>query len=249
MSVEEVALEGWPSNVRVFYTTRDGGHSEGPFRGFNLGLHVGDRADLVLDNRAALEGQLPKNTKIAWMDQVHGTSVVPAAECMARPITADGCWTAEPRVACAVMVADCLPVMLSDRRGDVVAAVHAGWRGLAAGVLDSAVSALNVSPDGVFAWLGPAIGKDAFEIGPEVREAFLAGDGGAGLSACFRCSPHRPGHFLADLSGLARQRLKMLRVVNVSSLSACTVSQPEQFFSYRRDGITGRMACLILRDT
>ncbi|MFK8042944.1 peptidoglycan editing factor PgeF [Congregibacter sp.] len=248
MSVEEASLEGWPDNVRVFYTTREGGHSEGPFRGFNLGLHVGDREEAVLENRAALSDHLPKDTKIAWMDQVHGIRVVAASDSIATAMPADACWTRDSGIACAVMVADCLPVLLTDRRGEVVAAVHAGWRGLAAGVLDSAVSALNVPSEDICAWLGPAIGKEVFEVGPEVRAAFIAGDGGAGLSAYFRSSPHRPGHYLADLSGLARLCLQRLGVFNVSSLNACTVSETDRFYSYRRDGTTGRMACLILRD-
>ncbi|WOJ96479.1 peptidoglycan editing factor PgeF [Congregibacter brevis] len=248
MSVEEASLEDWPVNVRIFYTTREGGHSEGPFRGFNLGLHVGDREEAVLENRAVLQSHLPEDTKIAWMDQVHGIRVVAASDSITTPLPADACWTCESGIACAVMVADCLPVLLTDQRGDVVAAVHAGWRGLAAGVLDSAVSALKVPPEEICAWLGPAIGKEVFEVGPEVRAAFITGDSGSGLSACFRLSPHHAGHYLADLSELTRLRLQRLGVFNVSSLNACTVNEPDRFFSYRRDGVTGRMACLILRD-
>ncbi|WP_439107211.1 peptidoglycan editing factor PgeF [Congregibacter sp.] len=249
MSLHEVRLQGWPENVRVFYTTRDAGHSQAPYDGFNLGLHVGDDAESVLQNRTELQAQLPLGTRIAWLDQVHGTHTVAARDSLNEAVTADASWTADAGIACAVMVADCLPVLLSARSGEVVAAVHAGWRGLADGVLESAVSALGVAPREVCAWLGPVIGRDAFEVGPEVRWAFLQWLNTADCDACFRASGDRPGHYLADLNALARLRLGAIGLREVQSLNACTVSDPSRFFSYRRDGTTGRMACLILRDS
>lgn len=246
MSVHEVRPHHWPDNVQVFYTTREGGHSKDPYRGFNVGLHVGDLEQSVRQNRAQLLDCLPAGTRIAWLNQVHGTRVVPACDSADVPVSADGSWTGDTKIACAVMVADCLPVLLSDRRGSVVAAVHAGWRGLAAGVLESAVAAMKVAPQEVCAWLGPAIGRDSFEVGPEVSRAFIDNDNRA--DSCFRPSDNRPGHYLADLPALAEQRLRGLGLIQVQAFEACTVSEPERFFSYRRDGATGRMACLILRN-
>ncbi|WOJ93471.1 peptidoglycan editing factor PgeF [Congregibacter variabilis] len=248
MSVHEVRLAGWSDKVRVFYTTRTGGRSEGPYRGFNLGLHVGDSEQSVQNNRRELLAKLPPRTRIAWLNQVHGTQIVEASDGLGPPITADGCWTKERGIACAVMVADCLPVILSDRAGSVIAAVHAGWRGLAAGVLESAVASLGVAPQEVYAWLGPAIGRDRFEVGPEVRSAFIKHDASAATERCFRPSDMRVGHYLADLPGLAQKRLRGLGLADIQTFSACTVDEPTRFFSYRRDGVTGRMACLILRN-
>ncbi|MDA8962021.1 peptidoglycan editing factor PgeF [Congregibacter sp.] len=159
-----------------------------------------------------------------------------------------GCWTRDAGIACAIMVADCLPVILSDRAGSVVAAVHAGWRGLVAGVLESAVSSLGVAPQELHAWLGPAIGRDSFEVGPEVRSAFLKHSAAAATASCFRPSNRRDGHYLADLPALARQRLRKLGLIDIQAFKACTVGEPARFYSYRRDGVTGRMACLILRN-
>ncbi|EAQ95824.1 peptidoglycan editing factor PgeF [Congregibacter litoralis] len=253
MSLVEVSPRGWPGNVRLFYTTRIGGHSKPPFDESNVGFHVGDDAGAVRANRADLRAGLPAGTQIAWLEQVHGTEIVPAVDSLQAPCRADASWTGEDRVACAVMVADCLPVLLTDRSGSVIAAVHAGWRGLAAGVLESAVSALDVVPRELCAWLGPAIGRNAFEVGAEVRSAFLQGnelqgDEGGSVAACFRASPIRPGHYLADLNGLAMLRLRGIGLNTIESLDLCTFGDPHRFFSYRRDGTTGRMACLIVRD-
>lgn len=249
MSVHELKLQGWPGNVHIFYTTREGGYSDDPYRGFNLGLHVGDCERAVEANRAALVAQLPPATRIAWLNQVHGTVIVSADDSLDTAARADGCWTRQPGVACAVMVADCLPVLLSDRSGSVVAAVHAGWRGLAAGVLESAVSALDSKPQDLYAWLGPAIAKEEFEIGPEVRSVFLAQDASDQLQQCFSPSVSRPDHYFADLAALARYRLKRMGLTHIQAFHGATLSDPKRFFSYRRDGVTGRMACLILRSS
>jgi YfiH family protein len=231
----------------VAYTSRDGGTSEGAWASFNLGAHVGDDADKVAANRARLRAALPAGAELAWLNQVHGNRVHEFGEVPVIPPQADACWTAQAGIALPIMTADCLPILLADRRGTVVAAVHAGWRGLACGVLEATIAAMPVAPGALLAWLGPAIGADAFEVGAEVRMQFLADADTAATRACFRESPGRPGHFLADLRMLATQRLARAGVPDVQGVNLCTYSLPLQFFSYRRDGVTGRMASLILR--
>ncbi|MDP5052742.1 MAG: peptidoglycan editing factor PgeF [Congregibacter sp.] len=247
MSLQPLRIPDWPDTVKAFYTTRDGGCSCGPYDSLNLGLHVGDFESSVVQNRAQLVDQMPPGTRVAWLNQVHGTDVIDAADGLDVPLVADGAWTADCGVACAVMVADCLPVLLTDRLGSVVAAVHAGWRGLAAGVVDAAILRLKIAPADLLVWLGPAIGWDAFEVGPEVRTAFLKSQGQTAVDGCFRSSSARPGHYLADLSGLAQHRLRQLGVCHIQTLDACTFSDPDRFYSYRRDGQTGRIACLIFK--
>ena len=226
--------------VTAFTTTRAGGLSRAPWDSLNLGDHVGDAPASVAANRAILQSSLPAYTAIQWLEQVHGDKAVAATgeECP----RADACWTDQPGVACSVMTADCLPVLFASIDGKRVAAAHAGWRGLLAGVLEQTLSAMGVKPAHVQAWLGPAIGPQAFEVGPEVRESFLAA---AADPAAFAPSP-RPDHYLADLYLLARQRLSALGLSQISGGQHCTYRQSSQFFSYRRDGQTGRMASLIL---
>lgn len=241
MGVEALALPGWPSNVAMLTTTRDEGVSHAPFNSLNLAEHVGDVPEHVDSNRQRLQQRLPDNTRIQWLEQVHGRRVVEAGgEALPR---ADGCWTAQEGIACAVLTADCLPVLLARRDGSRVAAAHAGWRGLAAGILDAAVETLDVPGDEVLAWLGPAIGPRAFEVGPEVRDAFLDAMG-TEVGGCFVPAGTR---WLADLSGLAREALKRRGVYRVTDAGACTLGDASRYFSYRRDGQTGRMASLILR--
>ncbi len=227
--------------VTAFTTTRSGGVSAAPWDSLNLGPHVGDAPAAVAANRAALRARLPDGTQIQWLQQVHSSTVVEAAVGDNLP-TADGCWVAEPGIACAVMTADCLPVLFSAVDGMCVAAAHAGWRGLLSGILEETVTAMGVAPQRLQAWLGPAISVEAFEVGPEVRDAFMAS--GADASA-FSPAP-RPGHWMADLYQLARQRLAAFGLADVSGGHYCTYRQSSQFFSYRRDGQTGRMASLIL---
>ncbi|MEQ8516418.1 MAG: peptidoglycan editing factor PgeF [Chromatocurvus sp.] len=237
---------GFPRNITALTTTRDGGISLAAWRSFNLASHVGDLTGAVAGNRRILQATLPPGARIAWLRQVHGTTVVDAAAGDGARADASVCH--RPGVACAVLTADCLPVLLCDRDGSVVAAAHAGWRGLASGVLESTVAAMRRTPSQVTAWLGPCIGSTAFEVGPEVRDAFCAGVAAghvAAVQACFKPST-RAGHFLADLQALARQRLAALGVVHITADSRCTVSSAETFFSYRRDGETGRMVSLIL---
>ena len=248
---------GAPPAVRACMTWRGAstahGASSAPFNYFNLGAHVGDAPAAVAANRAQLAAAM-RGARPVWMNQVHGARVLTlegqhAAAPDAPPEDADAAATRCAGVACCVMVADCLPVLLADAAGRAVAAAHAGWRGLAAGVLEGAaerVRALAGAPDGeVLAWLGPCIGSTAFEVGDEVRAAFIAAD--ASAAACF--APHGSGHWLADLPALARARLAKCGVRRISgndgSAAWCTVSQPARWYSYRRDGATGRMAACV----
>lgn len=234
----------WPRHprVRASFTTREGGVSSGAYASLNLAHHVGDAAADVMENRRRLRHALSLDSDPAWLDQVHGTQVA-QVDVHAERRCADASWTDQRGIACAIMSADCLPVLFADDEGRCVAAAHAGWRGLAAGVLEATVAALPAAPQALSAWLGPAIGPDAFEVGPEVRAAFLSHD--AALSAAFR--PGREGRWLCDLYALARARLAAVGVTRVHGGDRCTVSEPREFFSYRREGVCGRMAALVWR--
>lgn len=232
---------GWTiGGVTSLSTTRLGGSSAAPWESFNLGHHVGDDPESVADNRAKLQNSLAAGTSIQWLNQVHGTRVIKASA-NGYP-EADACWTDQAGVACAVMTADCLPVLLASEDGRVVAAAHAGWRGLLAGVLEKTVAAMDVDPLRLLAWMGPAIGPQSFEVGPEVREAFLdvTSQGDA-----FTPSENK-GRYLANLYHLARYRLASVGVNRIHGGNRCTVKESEHFFSYRRDGQTGRMASVIV---
>jgi len=230
----------WPASaqVRALQTLRTGGCSQPPWDSFNLGEHVGDDPLAVAANRQLLRRQLPAEP--LWLQQVHGIAAVDA-DATVNSVAADAAYARRPGRVCAVMTADCLPVLFCDRAGTVVAAAHAGWRGLAAGVLESTVEAMAVPPAEILAWLGPAIGPQCFEVGDEVRQAFVLND----PLACEAFVAQAPGKWLADIYRLARQRLAAVGVVSVSGGGLCTVSDGERFFSYRRDGVTGRMASLI----
>jgi YfiH family protein len=238
----------WPAPERVvaLSTTRSGGCSRGAYRGLNLGHHVNDDVNAVAANRRLLQSELPAGARISWLTQVHGTTVIPGGE---PPYPcADGAWTAQPGVVCAVLSADCLPVLLCDKKGSAVAAVHAGWRGLLSGILEASLASMPATSADIIAWLGPAIGPAAFEVGPEIRQRFLLGAAQnvrALVDQCFSPSPHLEAHFLADLYALARIRLAACGVSQIYGGGFCTVSDPERFYSYRRDGQTGRMATLI----
>lgn len=239
----------WPAPERVvaLSTTRAGGYSRGAYRGLNLGHHVNDDADAVVANRRLLQAELPVDSGISWLTQIHGTTVISAGGEQTYP-RADGVWTAQSGLVCAVLSADCLPVLLCDKKGSAVAAVHAGWRGLVSGIVETSVASMPAKPSDMLAWLGPAIGPAAFEVGPEIRERFLAGaaeDVQERIDRCFSPSPGLDGHFLADLYALARIRLAACGVSHVYGGELCTLSDPERFYSYRRDGQTGRMATLI----
>ncbi len=235
----------WPgaARVRAFMTTRVGGVSPAPFDSMNLGLKSGDAPENVHANRRLLRAALPAEP--AWLQQVHGAGVVEAATLQGLP-QADAAWTAEPGVVCAVMVADCMPVLLCDGAGGAVGAAHAGWRGLSSGVIEATVRAMGTAPSRMRAWLGPAIGPRKFEVGADVLEAFLAHD--ARARDAFTPYPGRPGKWLCDLYMLARGRLAALGVESVSGGGFCTV-EDARLFSHRGDGgTTGRMAALIWID-
>jgi len=238
----EFILPDWPASSRVHAvtTTRRGGVSLPPYDTFNLAAHVGDDAAAVAANRARLTTALNLPAAPVWLQQVHGTGVVDAGRC-AEGAAADGAFVGVPGVVCAVLTADCLPVLLCDRAGTRVAALHAGWRGLAAGVLEAGVDALGLAPADLLAWLGPAIGPEVFEVGEEVRAAFMAAD--AAASAAFRPSP--AGRWLADLYRLAHLRLAAHGVSAVYGGGLCTFNDPDRFYSFRRERDTGRMASLI----
>jgi YfiH family protein len=229
-----------PASVGSLATTRRGGVSGGVFAELNLGDHVGDVPAAVAANREILRQRA--GARPVWLRQVHGRRVVDLdLEPGRLPAEADAALARKPGVACVVMTADCLPVLFCDLHGTVVAAAHAGWRGLLAGVLEATVAAMKVPGRELMAWLGPAIGPQAFEVGGEVREAFTGAD--ADAAAAFR--PSAGGKWLADIYRLARQRLAGQGVVRVSGGGFCTVSDAARFFSHRRDGRTGRMASLV----
>jgi YfiH family protein len=229
-----------PANVRAVSTLRCGGVSLKPFDTLNLATHVGDDSTAVKQNRSRLSRLLQLPQEPCWLQQVHGAQVIAAGSFHEPPI-ADASTTSDVGKVCVVMTADCLPVLLCSRNGDRVAAAHGGWRGLAAGVLATTVRAMNVLPAQLFAWLGPAIGCQSFEVGDEVREAFLARN--AANSNCFYRNNNQ--RWQADLYSLARNELRQLGVSDIFSEPACTVTDASHFFSYRRDGQTGRMASMI----
>lgn len=229
-----------PAAVQAWTTTRRGGVSAPPYATFNLAAHVGDAPERVTENRRRLAAALRLPTPPHWLTQVHGDRVVDTADARA-PLEADGSFTTIPGAVCGVLTADCLPVLLCDRAGTRVAALHGGWRGLAAGILEAGVAALRRPGADLMAWLGPAIGPAAFEVGPEVRAALLARYPGA--TQAFRAGAG--DRWQADVFALARHALARQGVTSVYGGGQCTFSAPETFFSYRRDGVTGRMATLV----
>jgi len=235
----EFIFPDWPAppNVRALVTTRSGGVSSGPYASLNLGDHVGDDPAAVAENRRRLRALLPAEP--VWLEQVHGTRCLDAAQAADR--RADAALARSPGVICAVLTADCLPVLLCDAAGTAVAVAHAGWRGLAAGVIEATVAALGLPGERLLAWLGPAIGPTRFEVGDEVRATFLAHDPAA--AAAFVACPNEK--WRCDLYQLARQRLAALGVRRPAGADFCTAGDTERFFSYRRDGSTGRMASLV----
>ena len=234
-----------PPNVHAAFTLRSGGVSTAPFASLNLGAHVGDQAAAVAENRRRVRTQLRLPHEPAWIEQVHGTAVLDLdLHGPARGIAADAAFTRRAGPVCAVQVADCLPVLLAVSDGSAVAAAHAGWRGLVAGVLEAAVKSLAAEPRRLLAWLGPGIGAAHFEVGDEVRSAFLARDPGA----AGEFASNDRGRWQCDLAGLARRRLTTLGVSAIFGGDCCTYADTSRFFSYRRDGRCGRMAALIWRE-
>jgi YfiH family protein len=239
-----------PAKVHAWCSERAGGVSAAPYDSLNLGDHVGDDPAAVAENRRRFAETL--DARPVFLKQVHGHGVVQVTRATVDGTEADACWTTETGVACTIMVADCLPVLLADGAGRVVGAAHCGWRGLASergqGALEALWQAMAPQagePAQVVAWLGPCIGPGAFEVGAEVRTAFVQGD--AGADACFR--PHGEGKFLADLPALARRRLAALGITEISGNDGtaqwCTVGEASRFFSHRRDRISGRFAAAV----
>lgn len=239
-----------PARVRSVCTTREGGISSGHYANLNLGGHVGDDAANVEANRKVMREAL--SVRPVFLEQVHGTQVVALDAAAADGTRADGCFTAKSGIACTIMVADCLPLLFTDTQGRAVAAAHAGWRGLAGGVIESAWRSFSklaqAQGDDTLVWLGPCIGPDAFEVGSDVKAAFEAQD--RRCAALFK--PHAPGKWMADLQGLARMRLQQLGITRIhgndGSRAWCTLSNPSRFFSHRRDGVSGRFAACIWLD-
>ena len=272
LGFDDVVQPAWnvSPRVRALVTTRDGGVSAAPFGrwrdghdepgGLNLGMKTGDDPAAVASNRARLVA-LAGVRETAWLEQIHGAGIVRAEDAVAHarehgaPLRADASVTDRAGIACVVMVADCMPVLFCDEAGRAVGAAHAGWRGLAAGIVEQTatrVAALaGVQPSELHAYLGPSIGPDAFEVGADVRDAFMTGVDGAQRDAtakAFVTHPENAGKYLADLPALARLRLQRLGLERIGGGDLCTVTLRERFYSYRRDRETGRMAALIWID-
>ncbi|HET9105665.1 MAG TPA: peptidoglycan editing factor PgeF [Steroidobacteraceae bacterium] len=245
MSGPDTIVPDWPApaGVRAAFTLRSRGVSLPPFDTFNIAAHVGDEPRAVAENRALLRASLELPSEPVWLEQVHGHGVVeldgPAS--VGSPGPADAAVTGSPGRVCAIQVADCMPVLFAAPDASAVGAAHAGWRGLAGGVLEATVRAMKTPPGELLAWLGPAIGQAHFEVGDEVRAAFLAGDPGA--AAAFVANPR--GRWQCDLYALARRRLAAMGVSSVHGGGWCTYADSGRFFSYRRDGRCGRMAAVI----
>ena len=243
-----------PARVRAASTLRGGGVSQGPYASLNLGTAVGDDAGSVIRNRQILAEMLNLPAEPRWLKQVHGTTVLDldsfdistrSSDVLAEPPAADGAVTSRPGQPCAVLTADCLPVLLCDTGGTRVGVAHAGWRGLAGGVVESTVRRMGIEPRELLAWLGPGIGREAYEVGVEVKEAFAALDPGA--APCFAANAR--GRWQADLYALTRRRLESVGVEAIYGGDRCTHTKSERFFSHRREAPCGRMATLIWLDS
>lgn len=234
-------VPNWPApkNVKAFASTRVGGFSSAPYQGLNLGAHVGDDPSIVEKNRAWLAQQANMPSAPIWLNQTHSTVVAQVSAPTTQVLDADGVFTSASNVVCSAMTADCLPVLLTNTQGSQVAAVHAGWRGLANGIVENA---LELFSGEVMAWLGPAIGPQAFEVGEDVLQAFVDFDSQAHQAFTPR---DVEGKWLADMSKLATQRLNKLGITQVFDSGLCTFQDKEDFYSYRRDAVTGRQATFI----
>lgn len=232
-----------PANIHAYSTTRLSGVSEGVYQGLNLGLHVDDDPNRVMENRRLLSEYLSLPDPLYWLNQVHSTTLLNLAN---KPASnqGDAIWSEQPQQACVVMTADCLPVLVTNKAGTFVCAIHAGWRGLCDGIIEKSLSAIctehKILSSELLVWLGPCIGSQAFVVGGEVREQFIANN--ALAEAAFQVHEDR---YLADLQQLACLRIAPLKVAEISVSEYCTFSHPELFYSYRRDQQTGRMASLI----
>lgn len=238
-------LPNWPapSRVRAYVSTRVGGVSQPPFDSLNLGGHVDDEIEHVVENRRLFATAIKMPSSLQWLNQVHGTTVA-RLPCDHLPDSADAAFSDQVNQVCAVLTADCLPVFFCDAAGEKVAVAHAGWRGLCAGVLEETLSGFD-DPETVLVWLGPAIGPEAFEVGDEVREAFMSVTTAA--EAAFKPAQQQ-GKWLGDLYLLAKQRLSAAGVAQIYGGDHCTFTDEARFYSYRREGKTGRMASVIWLD-
>jgi YfiH family protein len=236
----------WPAppGVRVLSTFRGGGASAAPYASLNLGDHVGDDREAVADNRRALIAAAGLPAEPVWLKQVHGVSVADL-DAPGPYACADAAMTRRPKRVCAILTADCLPVVFATESGDAIAAAHAGWRGLSAGVIEATVRAMEVPPQRLIAWLGPAIGPQHFEVGAEVRAAFLKDD----PKDVDAFEPNSRGRFMAHLALLARRRLSRLGIRRIHGGGECTYTRGDRYFSHRRDGITGRQGTFIWRES
>lgn len=247
MTIEPVGkdwiIPDWlaPASIRACSTTRNGGISRPPYADFNLGDHVGDASDAVVENRSRLIKALNLPAEPAWLEQVHSDKVVAVDSMSASSVQADASFASSKNHVCVVMTADCLPVLFCDRAGTQIAAAHAGWRGLAAGVLENTLTTFTCRPEEVLVWLGPAIGPQAFEVGEDVVSCFVNANGQA-ISAFKQVDE---SHWLADIYLLAKQRLLQAGVSHIYGGGLCTYSDSKRFYSFRRDRQTGRMASLI----
>ncbi|WP_226704096.1 peptidoglycan editing factor PgeF [Microbulbifer elongatus] len=250
MAADHYLKPDWPvpANVRAFVTLRQGGHSEGVYQGFNLADHVGDTPEAVTANREQMKQELNLPSDPQWLEQIHSDKAV-QAHSDGKVRTADASFSTEKGVVCAVLTADCLPLLVCNRGGSEVAAIHAGWRGLTGGVIRETIRAMSSAPEDLSVWLGPAIGPQAFECGVDVLEAAfesaMSESHAEAITKCFVPHTSKPLHFLADIYALGRAELAELGVTQVFGGDRCTVTEEAKFFSYRRDGDTGRMASLI----
>jgi YfiH family protein len=220
---------------------RSASENNTPYNHFNLGLHVGDCAKQVEQNRQLLQTLLPSKTRIQWLEQVHGNSVAEISTVTKQAIMADAMVTREKNIALAIMTADCLPILLISNQGDEVAAIHGGWRPLAANIIFNTVNKMHTAADEIYAWLGPCIGKEVFEVGNEVQMAFVEQDNI--FSQAF--NKQNNGKYLANLHEIARLQLNSLGIKQISTLSECTYSEPPKYYSYRKTPVTGRMATIV----
>ena len=234
-----------PRHVKALVTTREGGVCLTPIESFNLADHVGDSSRAIAQNRKRLQAMFPNTLVWQWLNQVHGAAVA-EIEAAGEPLSVDGLITRNEGVACCVLTADCLPVFLASNRGNEVAIVHAGWRGLVAGIIENTVHKMRSPANELVAWLGPSIGPCHFEVGEEVRTQVIDSEGEA-LAGCFAIARNER-KYMADLPGIATHKLLQLGSTSVTAHDSCTYCDADRFFSYRRDGKTGRMACLIYID-
>ena len=253
MAAEHYLTPDWPapSNVRAFFTLRRDGHSQGAYQAFNLADHVGDSPESVAANRDQLKQELTLPSDPQWLEQIHSDKAVVARK-DGKVRTADASFSAEKDTVCAVLTADCLPLLVCNRDGSEVAAIHAGWRGLTGGVIRETINAMASAPEDLLVWLGPAIGPQAFECGVDVLEAAFESSMSESHAEAIAKSfiPHakKPLHFVADIYALGRAELAELGVTEIYGGDRCTVTEDVDFFSFRRDGDTGRMASLIWFD-